>query len=971
MRRPDYSDIPEVFRRAFENDDPQRQGGGQGGDPPPAQPTSGQKPWWQNRNTWLIAILLIVFLSFNWFVSTYIDWLWFSERGYFSVWTTQLITRWATFGVFFVVAAFVLLVSWHVNRRAASKLTVPFFTGPATITLEPVRWLINIAGLFLSFTFASAAATQWESILLYFNRVPFNDQDPIFGLDISFFMFELPVYRFIQGWFMPLIIFAVLGIVAIYALRLLPTLQSQGFQLRDIPTSLRRALAIMGAIFFAFWAVGYWLDTYELVYSARGVVYGASYTDINASLYALYIQMAAAIILSVAMLINYFRFELRPLAGAGILWLVATVIVGGIYPLILQRFIVIPNEIAVESPYIRYNIDYTRKAFGLDRITERQFGRVDELALEDLSENEAALNNVRLWDYRPLQATYSQLQELRPYYQFIEVDIDRYMINGEERQVMLAPRELDKARLPSATWVNEKLIFTHGYGIVMNPVDRFTSQGRPEFFISDLPPVSTVDIEITRPEIYYGEAADDIVFVGSAQDEFSYADENQDVYSNYAGTGGVALSNTFRRLAFAYQFGESNLLFSDSVTPDTRAMFNRQIQERVRKITPFLLLDGDPYIVITDGRLVWIQDAYTFSNQYPYSEPVQLNGGLQINYIRNNIKIVIDAYNGEVDYYKIDSPSDPLTNAYDRAFPGLFQPFEEMPEGLKRHVRYPELLFRIQTNQYLTYHMTDVQVFYNKEDLRAIPQEIFDGLPQQMDPYYVMFRLPGEEETEYLLIQPYTPAEKRNMIAWIAARNDPEHYGELVAYEFPPQSLVVGPIQIEGFIDQEPEISQQFSLWDQRGSRIIRGNLIVIPLNDSFLYVEPIYLESETSALPELKRVIVASGERIVMRETLSEALSALLTGEGTELVVEDVVDDIEAAVEESTEGTEVTEETDPDTVVVTPVSVDGTLDELIQQANDQFQAAEAAQQAGDWAEYGRQIEALEQTLRQLESFAP
>ncbi|MEM7798620.1 MAG: UPF0182 family protein, partial [Chloroflexota bacterium] len=536
---------------------------------------------------------------------------------------------------------------------------------------------------------------------------------------------------------------------------------------------------------------------------------------------------------------------------------------------------------------------------------------------------------------------------------------------------MLAARELDKANLPNSAWVNERLEFTHGYGVVMNTVDRFTTQGRPEFFISDLPPISNIDIDVTQPEIYYGETMSDIVFAGSDLEEFNYPDANTNVYASYAGSGGVPLGGAFQRIAFALRFGETNLLFSQYITPETRVMFYRDIQTRIRQITPFLTLDSDPYIVISEGRLYWIQDAYTTSNRYPYSAPIIYpDTGQRINYIRNSVKIVVDAYNGEVDYYIVDQPeSDPIIQAYDKIFPNLFQPFDDMPEGLKNHVRYPEQLFLIQTKQYLTYHMTDVQVFFTKEDLRQIPQEIFDGDTVNMEPYYVMFRLPGETETEYLLIQPYTPSGKQNMIAWIAARNDPDTYGQLIAYEFPKQSLVVGPIQIEGFIDQEPAISEQFSLWDQRGSRIIRGNLIVIPLNDSFLYVEPVYLESETSSLPELKRVIVASGERIIMRETLAEGLAALLDGTGSQIEVA-LTDEI--AVPESVVEVEVVEEavesTDSNEEVIDFPTSDATSEELITLANQQFNAAQQAQQAGDWAAYGAEIEALEETLRQLEA---
>lgn len=964
MRRPNYDDIPEAFRRAMEgegwNNEEGQEGGNGGGEPPRRPfPTSGEPPWWTNRRVWLVGLLIVLFLSFDWLVTTYTDWLWFTERSYQDVWLTQWGIQGIVFTVAFVVAGAILLGSWHMARRTAERLATPFFAGVSLTAVPGMNLLITGIGLFFSFTFATAARSQWELFLRYIYRTPFDVADPIFDRDVSFYIFELPIYNFLQGWFMPLIVFAFLGVIGIYGLRYLPALQSNRvLSMADVPLPLRRTVAVMGGIFFALWALGYQLSTYDLLYSPRGVVFGASYTDVNASLWALYVQIAAVVVVSVTLFANYFRLLWKPLIAAVAIWFAASILLGNVYPAILQRFVVEPTELSREREFIEYNIEFTRLAFGLDEIEVRNFGDVDNLQFQDLADNEAALRNMRLWDYRPLQQTYAQLQELRPYYQFSFIDIDRYIINGEERQVMLAARELDKSKLPNVTWVNEKLEFTHGYGVVMNPVDRFTPQGRPEFFISNLPPQSNIDLEVTRPEIYFGEKTDDIVFVGSGRAEFSYPDDEQNVRTSYSGKGGVPLGNSLRQLAFAIRFGESNLLFSEYITPETRALYYRQIQDRIRTITPFLGLDRDPYLVITDeGRLVWIQDAYTTSSRFPYSQPIPTNSGL--NYIRNSVKITVDAYDGDVNYYLADE-EDPIIRAYASAFPTLFKPFSAMPADLQDNVRYPEDLFRIQTNQYLTYHMTDVDTFYNKEDLRAIPQEIFDDEAQLMEPYYVVFRLPGEEETEYLLIQPFTPADKPNMIAWIAARNDPKNYGDLIAYELPRQELVVGPIQIEGFIDQVPEISEQFSLWNQQGSGLIRGNLIVIPLNNSFLYVEPIYLLSETSALPELKRVIVASGEKIVMRENLQEALDALLTNDGA-AIIEVPTEDGEG------EGNTAVAMPDASAPQPTPAATDD-INALIQQANQQFEAAQAAQQAGDWALYGQQLEALSETLRQLDA---
>jgi uncharacterized membrane protein (UPF0182 family) len=714
-------------------------------------------------------------------------------------------------------------------------------------------------------------------------------------------------------------------------------------------------VAILGGLFLTLWAVGYLFDIYGLLYSPRGVVFGASYTDMNASLWALRAQFLFMILTALVVFFNFFRFSPRPLLISGGLWLAATFLLGGIYPGLLQRYAVEPNEIVREQPFIDHNIHFTRQAFNLDNIEVRPWDNIAVLSQEDLEINEDVVNNVRLWDYRPLQRTYEQLQALRPYYQFSQVDIDRYEIDGEVRQVMLAARELNKENLPAPSWVNRNLEFTHGYGIVMNPVASVTSDGQPEFLIKDLPPQSSIEIQVEQPEIYYGELTHDAVFVGSDREEFSYPSGSENVYTSYKGDGGVLLDSFLKRVAFAIRLGDANVLLSDEIDSDTRVQFHRQVEERVRQITPFLAMDRDPYIVVLDDRLVWIQDAYTVSSKYPYSTPAPSG----INYIRNSVKIVVDAYDGKVDYY-VSDPNDPIIQAYDKALPGLFKSFGEFPPELISHVRYPQDLFDIQGEQYLAYHMTDNRVFYNKEDLWAIPMEIFDGNEQTMEPYYVYLRLREEVDPEYLLIQPFTPAGKQNMIAWLAARNDPEYYGELVVYELPKQELVFGPLQVEARIDQEPEISQQFSLWDQRGSRIIRGNLLVIPLNDSFVFVEPIYLLSDTSALPELKRIIVATDSRIAMRETLGEALLALLEAEGTEDITAEIEADAEA---------ELGEETAVPTPAA-PLPVDASVEELIQSANTHFEAAEAAQKDGDWALYGQELQALNRDLERLMELA-
>jgi uncharacterized membrane protein (UPF0182 family) len=962
----DIVDIPEVFRDAFDEDEWDGERGGDGGDGGNGNGGRGDggsfgRPWWLNR--WvafgLLAILLL--LSFNWIVRTYTEWLWFDAQEYQEVWLTQWLVRVVVFVVFFVIAAAVLLVNWRLAYRRAVQAT-----RISLLALPGMNTLVTGGALFTAFLFAAAAGAQWGQFLLYVYRQPFGVDDPIFGIDLSFYLFELPVFRSLHSWFIPLFVITLVGVGTLYLADSWRGLR-QGLWRPVFSAAMRRHLAILATIVTLMWALGYWLDIYELMYSSRGVATGASYTDLNAVLPALYAQLAATVLLAIAAAINIFRQALRPLVIAGGLWLVVFVGLGVIYPSALQRYAVEPNELSRERPYIQHNIDFTRLAFGLEEVDARPFGEVSELTNRDLVENRETLQNVRIWDDRPLQLTYAQLQELRPYYEFSPIDIDRYEIDGETRQVMLAGRELNKANLTAPSWVNQKLQFTHGYGVVMNPVDQVTPEGRPDFFIQDLPPKSSVDIDVDRPEIYYGELINDVVFVGSDLEEFDYPVGTTNANSSYEGEGGVELSNILRRLAFAIRFGETNLLLSDYITPETRVLLHRQIRERVRQITPFLAFDNDPYLVVADGRLFWILDGYTLSRNFPYSTPVEQG----FNYIRNSVKATVDAYNGTVTYYLVDD-EDPLIQAYDRAFPSLFLSLDEMPAELLAHVRYPKDLFSVQTRQYLKYHMADVQVFYNEEDLWEIPQEVFDTAQQPIEPYYVIMSLPGEERTEFLLIEPYTPAGKDNMIAWLAARSDPPHYGELVAYELPKQQLVFGPSQVEARVDQDPEISAQISLWNQRGSRVIRGNLIVIPMGSSFLYVEPLYLLAETSELPELKRVIVASGDRIAMRETLEEALIALIQAGPTvdQIVEEPPVSEVPAEGEVSAEGEQpaegqVTSPTPTPRSAESPV-MDETIQELIDAAGEHFEAAEQAQREGDWAAYGRELEALGAVLQQL-----
>jgi len=607
------------------------------------------------------------------------------------------------------------------------------------------------------------------------------------------------------------------------------------------------------------------------------------------------------------------------------------------YPSLLQRFRVVPNEIEAERPYIERNIQFTRRAYGLDKIESKDFPAEEQLTLQDLKRNDATIKNIRLWEHRPLLATYAQLQEIRTYYKFVDVDNDRYQIDGTYRQVMLSARELSHQHLPSrGNWINEHLTYTHGYGVVFGPVNQVTPEGLPEFFIKDIPPVSTGPIKVTRPEIYYGEVANDYVFVKTKSQELDYPAGDQNVYTNYQGSGGVPIRSFWRKLLFSARYGTLRILFSNDITRESRILYHRQIQERVKKIAPFITFDRDAYLVIAQGgRLFWIVDGYTTTERYPYSEPTRRLG----NYIRNSVKAVVDAYNGSVVFY-LSAPEDPLIQAYGKAFPGMFHPLEKMPEDLRPHIRYPQDLFAVQARIYATYHMQDPQVFYNKEDLLSIPRKSQNGQERDMEPYYTIMRLPGEKKEEFVLLLPFTPNKKDNMRAWLAARSDPPHYGKLIALDFPKAKLIYGPKQIDARIDQDAYISQQLSLWSQRGSTVIRGSLLAIPIEKSLLYVQPLYLAAEKGSLPELKRVLVAFGNQIAMEETLEQSLQRVFGGRpGRE----------------------------PVPVVTAAVGAAGPDKGLAGRALEHYSRSQEFLRQGNWAGFGEELKKLESVLREMQ----
>jgi len=894
----------------------------------------------------LLVVVVVVLGIVAQVVPFYTDWLWFGEVGYTEVFWTILSLRG---GLFTAVAVAALVFLWA-NLTLAARTAAPDVLWeledqlglPGRVVIEPlIRRFLPIVLTVIAIVSGLRASGHWETLFGYRNAQPFRIADPLdaFGYDLGFYVFTLPFWRLVHGWATTLVAATMLLTLVLYVLQRSLVLTTRGPRLA---AGARTHLLLLGALLLALKAVGFWLDRYEIVFSPRGVVFGASYTDVYATLPVLTALATLAAIAGAACVVQVARPGLR-IVGAGLAVLMLVWVVGlGIYPALLQTYRVKPNELAFERPFIEHNIRMTRQAYGLDRIEEKEFPADDAIDARGLARNEATIKNIRLWDYRPLLRTFAQLQEIRTYYKFVDVDNDRYRIGGEYRQLMLSPRELSYQHLQGGrNWINEHLTYTHGYGVVVGPVTRVTAEGLPEFLVKDIPPASADTFPaVSRPEIYYGEIANEYVLVRTRSQELDYPRGDQNVYSRYQGRGGIPITSWLRRLAFAARFGEPKIVLSDDLTAESRIMMYRTVSERIHRIAPFFRYDRDPYMVVTDdGRLVWMLDGYTATGRYPYSEPVVGVG----NYMRNSVKVTVDAYDGAVTFYLAD-PTDPLVQAFSRGLPGLLRPLAQMPADLQRHIRYPEDFFAIQARKYATYHMLDPQVFYNREDLWAIPRRTVEGRDREMEPYYTIMRLPGESREEFILLTLFNPSRRDNMIGWLAARSDPPSYGRLIVYNFPKQKLVYGPRQIDARIDQDPVISQQLSLWNQRGSTVIRGSLLAIPIEQSLVYVQPLYLAaSEQGALPELRRVIVAHGNLIAMEPTLEQSLTRIFGGRLPPVTT--------AAV--------------PPAAGAGPPPPTGDRT-LAQRALDAYQRAQEAVRRGDWSAYGAEQKRLEEALREL-----
>jgi uncharacterized membrane protein (UPF0182 family) len=875
-------------------------------------------------------------------VTFYTDWLWFGETGYQAVFVRKL-TAQGVLGVAAAVVAFcVLLFNVRIAMRTVSprQLTIATREGPVAIAVDRrrVQSVGTAVAAVLSLLFGVFASSVWQEWLLFRHAQPFGDVDPVLGKDVSFYVFRLPFLDALRGYLLALVALAGVTAGAVYGLA-----GAVDFDLTRgarIAGPAKRHLATLGAALLLVLAFGAYLDVPRLLTTPGGIVHGVSNVDLAIGIPALRVLMIAAFAGAVLALYQTIAASWWPIVTAATLYIVVTV-AGSVGAAAMQRFIVAPNEQVRETPFIEHNIRATRKAFALDHVEERQLSGDALLTRADIEANDATLGNVRLWDHQPLLQTFAQIQEIRTYYDFVSVHNDRYMIDGQYRQIMLSARELNSDSLPNRNWINERLTFTHGYGVTLGPVNQVTPEGLPVLFIKDLPPQSSVDLEIDEPSIYFGQQSNDHVFVRTNAREFHYPKGDDNVYTSYEGTGGIPVSSFFRRLLFSIRFRSFKVLLSEDITNQSRVMFHRRLSQRIARIAPFLQYDPDPYLVISNGRLSWMQDAYTTTRQYPYSTPAA-NG---INYIRNSVKATVDAYHGTVAFYLIDE-TDPMARTLQRIFPTLFRPLADMPDDMRTRLRYPEGIFGLQAAMYATYHMTNPAVFYNKEDLWEIPMIGNEPQPQLMRPYYVMMRLPGEQAAEFIQMLPFTPARKDNLASWMVARSDGEHYGRLRVFQFPKQKVVFGPRQIVARINQDQAIAPQITLWNQQGSEVLQGTLLVIPIEESLLYIRPLYLRSAGGRIPELKRVIVAHQNQIVMEETLDRALNRLFPSEG------------EPSPRPPARG-EVAADADAE-VSRTPS------DALATRAREHYQRAIQAQKDGNWALYGEEIRRLGEILNQL-----
>lgn len=894
----------------------------------------------------IALIILIPFILLSISSSWILEVLWLSELGYSQVFWTLKTTQ-----VILITVAFAVIGGYLVPnfRFLADQLKQISLTGTPLQGVDfdiqspqqqkRIKQFFTLGALVITLMFSFGFYIRWDESLLFVWNVPYGETDPLFGRDIGFYLFQLPFWELLQTSMLILTFLttAILGIVYLFT-GLLGMQPGKGFTASE---PVLNHLKFNGGLWLLFLSWGFYLDRYGLLYKTDGIVFGAGYTDVTIELPVLWLLFGITLVLSLMLILSRWVKLGKVVPGLAILGVI--VFAGGkiVLPGVVQSFSVNPNELQLETPYLENNIKMTRMGFGLDNVREVEYQADDTLTISDIRNNQDAVDNIRLWDPRLLIATYKQLQEIRSYYEFYNVDNDRYMIDGQQTQVMLSAREIART-LPSQsdTWVNRKMQYTHGYGLTMSPVTETTRQGEPRLIVRDLPPVySSPDLRIDNPAIYYGENSSGYYIVNTGVEELHYPAGDENVYTHYSGQGGIEFSSFFRTLLFAWELGDINIILSDYIHNESRLQIWRSVQERIQRIAPFLTLDRDPYLVKNNGKLYWIQDAYTTSSHFPYSTTKR-----GVNYMRNSVKIIVDAYEGTVDFYMVDD-NDPILNVYASIFPDLFKPKADVPNGMDAHFRYPQDLFEIQMETFNRYHMTRPQVFYNQEDLWTRPNEKYGGRQIQMEPYYVLARLPDEEDLEFMLISPLTPENRDNMISWFAAKSDPREYGQLIVYKLPKDRLIYGPAQIEARIDQDPEISRQIALWDQRGSRVIRGNLMVIPIENSFLYVEPVFLLADGVDIPQLQRVIVAIGDNIAMQPTIEGAMLELFGDlAGISGPIAQTMADPELTADEIAIGQDLRSEE-------------------YEQLRSLWQDMRSALEAGDWARYGEILAEMDELI--------
>jgi uncharacterized membrane protein (UPF0182 family) len=903
-----------------------------------------------NRLSWAFATvfaLAIILTSAAGYVE---NWLWMKQLDYVGVFWTLLSLRWGLFAFAFAVSFLFLCINlrqptkngFTLTRRDMARNTEgqseanPFAKAGISVSPRYLNGGVVVVSAAIALFLAAAFYSQWDTYLRFRYGGSFGLSDPLFGVDVGFYVFHLPFYQMLQSSVMVLTVSTLTVVSATYIF--FGSLgQSTGGDVTVGRTATSHISALL-LILVANWGVGLFLDHYNLVYSTLGVVYGAGYTADHVTRIALWIMVAVSVAACALLAINIFRPRFKNLVTGTGIYIGLYIVLVLLLPEVFQKFIVQPSELALETPYLKHFIDFTRKAYQLDAIEETSYPALSDLTPAVLARNQDTIDNIRLWDARPLLNTYEQTQAIRLYYDFYNVGVDRYHLQDGYHQVMLATRELSP-ELPAKaqTWVNQYLQFTHGYGLVMNFVSRTVGGGFPQYILQNIPAESTFGLNIKQPAIYYGGSMPGYRIVSTGIKEFDYPKGNDNVYTSYDGKGGIPLDSLWKRLLFAWTQGDVNILLTSYLKPESRIQIWRTAQERVSKIAPFLKLDHDPYPVLSAGRMYWIQDAYTESSQFPYANQHAAGFAAKLNYLRNSVKVVVDMYDGTVQFYAMD-PKDPILAAYRRAFPGVFKDLDQLPPDLKAHLRYPEDLFAIQADEYKTFHMTDPQVFYNREDLWVSPTETYGGKTGPMEPYYILMKLPGSDTLEYLLMTPFTPQNRDNMISWMAARSDFPGYGKTLFYELPKDKLIYGPNQIEAMIDQNTTISQQLTLWDQKGSRVVRGKLIVTPIENSFLYVVPLYLQAAGTNFPQLKRVIAVTGDRVVMEPTLDLALNALFAGHTT----------LPGATGPGA----------PSSPAITSIP-----QPALEQARAQLEDARKSMEQGDWAKFGVAMQGLEHDL--------